>query len=137
MPFLLVFDFAAAGVALLQSGPCTRAILTLVRRTFSPASAAPWLLPPLAPVVHEDVAFQKGVDVHAAKMEIKREVEKMGGRLPAEHGHGTEYVAPKETQARWMAMDPTNVFNPGVGGLSTCSHYQCAHAGSDGDGGGH
>lgn len=91
----------------------------------------------LRAVVHEDVAFKKGVDVHAAKMWMKREVERMGGRLPAEHGHGTEYAAPKETQARWRAMDPTNTFNPGVGGLSTCAHYKCDHAAAHGPGGGH
>ena len=74
-------------------------------------------------VVHEDIAFKPGVDAHAAKMELKHEVEGMGGKLPAEHGHGTEYVAPKETQMRWQAMDPLNVFNPGVGGLSVERRY--------------
>ena len=70
-------------------------------------------------VVHEDIAFAAGVDVHARKMAIKKRVERgCGGRLPAEHGHGTEYVAPEETRRRWQAMDPLNVFNPGVGGLS-------------------
>ena len=45
-------------------------------------------------VVHEDIAFQPGVDAHASKMALKHSVEDMGGKLPAEHGHGTEYVAP-------------------------------------------
>jgi len=74
-------------------------------------------------VVHEDIAFIPGVDAHAAKMALKHEVEGMGGRLPAEHGHGTEYKAPAETRARWQAMDPLNVFNPGVGGLSVERRY--------------
>jgi len=47
----------------------------------------------------------------------------VGGRLPAEHGHGTEYVAPQATRSRWEAMDPLNVFNPGVGGLSVAPRY--------------
>lgn len=68
-------------------------------------------------VVHEDLAFSQGVDAHDAKMALKRQVEGMGGRLPAEHGHGTEYAAPEATRHRWQAMDPLNVFNPGVGGL--------------------
>ena len=43
-------------------------------------------------VVHEDIAFAPAVDdPHAAKMQLKCEVEALGGRLPAGHGHGTEY----------------------------------------------
>eukprot|EP00980_Cylindrotheca_fusiformis_P019323 scaffold6638_cov127-Cylindrotheca_fusiformis.AAC.7 len=76
-------------------------------------------------VVHEDVAFSPGVDVHSAKMELKQSVEhKCGGKLPAEHGHGTEYVAPAETQRRWKKMDPLNVMNPGIGGLSSRHAYK-------------
>ena len=56
-------------------------------------------------------------------MALKHEVERMGGKLPAEHGHGTEYVAPEETRRRWEKMDPLNVFNPGVGGLSVERRY--------------
>jgi D-lactate dehydrogenase len=74
-------------------------------------------------VVHEDVAFESSVDVHARKMDIKHVVEQEGGKLPAEHGHGTEYAAPTQTQSRWMSMDPTNVFNPGVGGTRTEKFY--------------
>lgn len=76
-------------------------------------------------VVHEDLAYEQGVDTHAAKMELKHVVDGIcGGRLPAEHGHGTEYKAPKDTQERWKAMDPLNVMNPGVGGLSTRYRYE-------------
>lgn len=75
-------------------------------------------------VVHEDLAYEAGVDVHSAKMALKKSVEyKSQGKLPAEHGHGTEYHAPEQTQLRWKKMDPLNVFNPGVGGLSTKFRY--------------
>jgi len=75
-------------------------------------------------VVHEDLAFAPGVDVHKQKMVLKKNVEHgCGGKLPAEHGHGTEYHAPKETLKRWQKMDPLNVMNPGVGGLSTKYKY--------------
>ena len=73
--------------------------------------------------MHEDIAFKPGVDAHAAKMDLKHAVEDMGGKLPAEHGHGTEYVAPEATRQRWQEMDPLNVFNPGVGGLSVERRY--------------
>ena len=76
-------------------------------------------------VVHEDIAFPPGVDVHAAKMELKKTVEhNCGGKLPAEHGHGTEYHAPDDTQKRWKKMDPLNVMNPGIGGLSSRYEYK-------------
>jgi D-lactate dehydrogenase len=76
-------------------------------------------------VVHEDLAYAPGVDVHKAKHDLKAIVEsRCRGRLPAEHGHGTEYVAPKETQERWKKMDPLNVLNPGIGGMSPKYKYQ-------------
>jgi D-lactate dehydrogenase len=76
-------------------------------------------------VVHEDLAFAPDVNAHAAKMELKKTVElQSSGKLPAEHGHGTEYHAPPETQKRWQKMDPLNVFNPGVGGLSYKYRYK-------------
>lgn len=76
-------------------------------------------------VVHEDVAFPAGVDAHAVKMQLKKSVEhNCNGKLPAEHGHGTEYHAPPETQNRWKSMDPLNVMNPGVGGLSSKFRYK-------------
>jgi D-lactate dehydrogenase len=76
-------------------------------------------------VVHEDLAFGPGDDIHSIKMQLKKSVEHdCGGKLPAEHGHGTEYHAPHETCERWKGMDPLNVMNPGVGGLSSKYRYQ-------------
>ena len=76
-------------------------------------------------VVHEDIAFALGVDTHSAKMYIKKQVENQcRGKLPAEHGHGIEYQAPTYTQERWMKMDPLNVMNPGIGGLSMNYQYK-------------
>lgn len=74
-------------------------------------------------VVHEDLAYAPGVDIDAAKYALKQVVEReCGGKLPAEHGHGTEYRAPVETQRKWQQLDPLNVLNPGVG--QTSEHYQ-------------
>jgi D-lactate dehydrogenase len=75
-------------------------------------------------VVHEDLAYHADVDVHDAMMRLKLSVEKEGGKLPAEHGHGTEYAAPPDTKARWKAMDPSNAMNPGVGGLGFEPYYK-------------
>jgi len=69
-------------------------------------------------VYHEDLVFGPDIDVEEAKHAIKHAIEEAGGKLPAEHGHGTEYHAAEDTQRRWMAMDPLNVMNPGVGGTT-------------------
>lgn len=75
-------------------------------------------------VYHEDLIYGTDIDVHEAKHEVKHGIEaQAGGRLPAEHGHGTEYKAPKAAQERWMKMDPLNVMNPGVGGTSYNKNY--------------
>lgn len=76
-------------------------------------------------VVHEDIAYEKGTDVEKAKHAFKHAVEHIcHGKLPAEHGHGTEYTAPPASRERWKRMDPLNVFNPGVGGLSHKFQYK-------------
>jgi len=74
-------------------------------------------------VYHEDLTFTPEVEMGPAKLDVKYSVEGVGGRLPAEHGHGTEYVAPRELQERWQRIDPLNVMNPGVGGTSYNKHY--------------
>jgi len=79
-------------------------------------------------VVHEDVAVAAGVDVDSVKKALKKSVEQTcHGRLPAEHGHGCEYVAPSDTRQRWMQMDPMNMLNPGVGGLPSTYRYKTAN----------
>ncbi len=75
-------------------------------------------------VVHEDICFHPNTNVHDVKMKIKKQIENVGGKLPAEHGHGTEYDAPKQTQDRWKKMDRLNVMNPGVGGTSYNESYK-------------
>lgn len=75
-------------------------------------------------VVHEDVAYSAlGGAPEEEKYAVKRAVERLGGRLPAEHGFGTEYVAPPDVCARWERADPGNVMNPGVGGTSPRPRY--------------
>jgi D-lactate dehydrogenase (quinone) len=88
-------------------------------------------------VIHEDLGFDLLISrsssadltdlaqgsVEKYKKAIKKIIESQGGKLPAEHGHGIEYLAPVPTQERWMRMDPSNVMNPGIGGLSEEKHY--------------
>eukprot|EP00957_Ditylum_brightwellii_P211393 15366125-Ditylum_brightwellii.AAC.1 len=100
----------------LTPSPSDKAVIPLKRMRYSHFGCN---------VVHEDLAYDLGVDVHEAKMSLKKSVEKLSkGRLPAEHGHGTEYSAPVDTKERWMKMDPSNVMNPGIGGLSSKKFYK-------------
>ena len=76
-------------------------------------------------VVHEDLAYEANVDIKRAKHMLKDVIEfECSGKLPAEHGHGTEYVAPITTQERWKRIDPLNLFNPGIGGLPSGFRYK-------------
>lgn len=80
----------------------------------------------------EDIVYAPGIDVHAAHLDVKHSIEATGGKLPAEHGHGTEYKAPQDTQERWRRMDPLNVMNPGVGKTSSFRGYSDRPAHLDG-----
>lgn len=79
-------------------------------------------------VVHEDVAYHPAAlpasQIEEEKHRLKHIVEHLGGALPAEHGHGVEYKAPDVALHRLRSMDPTNVFNPGVGCDSTRPFYK-------------
>lgn len=77
-------------------------------------------------VVHEDIAFGGEISekaIEQVKDALVLQLRNLGGAIPAEHGHGTEYEAPDDAKARWMRMDPTNMFNPGIGGMSAEPNY--------------
>lgn len=74
-------------------------------------------------VFHESLVLRNDVDAEEVKKKIKKFIDSSGGKLPAEHGHGTEYAAPHDTQHRWCKMDPTNCMNPGVGQTSRLHNY--------------
>jgi D-lactate dehydrogenase len=76
-------------------------------------------------VYHYDVAI-KGGEREAASLKkgMVNAVEQVGGKLPAEHGFGTEYTAPPGTVARWKEVDPTNMFNPGVGKTTNLPNWK-------------
>lgn len=74
-------------------------------------------------VFHDSILLPLDVDVKKTKKRIAEIIRDAGGKLPAEHGHGTEYEAPMSTVDRWKRMDPTNSMNPGVGHSSCLKHY--------------
>jgi len=47
-----------------------------------------------------------------------------GAEYPAEHNVGHLYAAKPDLAAHYKACDPTNSFNPGIGKMSRCKHYE-------------
>lgn len=69
-------------------------------------------------VLHQDHVAKKGVDPVALKKEMTALLEARGAAIPAEHNYGRLYELPSELEEHFRALDPTNTFNPGLGGTS-------------------
>lgn len=69
-------------------------------------------------VLHQDHVAKKGVDGVKLKKQMKALLEERGAALPAEHNYGRLYPAPASLESHFKKLDPTNMFNPGVGETS-------------------
>jgi D-lactate dehydrogenase len=69
-------------------------------------------------VMHQDYVAKKGVDGEALKAQMKDLLTERGARFPAEHNYGRIYHAPDDLVEHYKELDPTNMFNPGVGETS-------------------
>ncbi|MGO1319626.1 MAG: D-lactate dehydrogenase [Galactobacter sp.] len=69
-------------------------------------------------VMHQDYVAKKGVDGEALKAKMKDLLTQRGARFPAEHNYGRIYHAPEDLVEHYKELDPTNMFNPGVGQTS-------------------
>ena len=78
----------------------------------------------LCHVLHQDYVVRLGVDCDEVRSELLTLVELRGAKYPAEHNFGHAYDAPTSTKNFYEACDPTNTFNPGVGGMSKKKHYR-------------
>ena len=67
-------------------------------------------------VFHHDYIFKKGTDVHAIKALLLKNLDAKGAKYPAEHNVGHMYEADECLQKFYRELDPTNTFNPGIGG---------------------
>jgi len=66
-------------------------------------------------VFHQDYLIRKGADVASVKTRMLARLDARRAEYPAEHNVGHVYKA-KDTLARfYQALDPCNVFNPGIG----------------------
>ena len=137
-----LYRFAAAGAAIryaachrAQSGGIVALDIALPRNTRYWLEALPPRLDAkilkkcyyghfLCHIMHQDYIVRAGEDVDAVKEALLEITRERGARYPAEHNHGHVYEAPKEVKAFYRASDPTNTFNPGVGGMSPLKDYR-------------
>lgn len=69
----------------------------------------------LCHVFHQDYIVAKGTDCAALEQAIHAELDRRGAEYPAEHNVGHHYHAKPALAGHYGALDPCNVFNPGIG----------------------
>ena len=69
-------------------------------------------------VFHNVYVFRKGADLGKIKARMLERLEGKGAKYPAEHNVGHMYVAEPVLKEFYEQLDPTNTFNPGIGGTS-------------------
>ncbi|MDP9836542.1 D-lactate dehydrogenase [Neorhizobium huautlense] len=69
-------------------------------------------------VLHQEYQVKKGEDCEAIKHDILALLKARGAEYPAEHNVGHLYGAAESLKAFYRELDPTNVFNPGIGKTS-------------------
>lgn len=75
-------------------------------------------------VFHQDYLAKKGVNLDALKDRLLELMDARGAEYPAEHNVGHFYVAKPALAAHYRHLDPTNVFNPGLGRTSRLRKWQ-------------
>ncbi|MGU3392048.1 D-lactate dehydrogenase [Sphingomonas sp. M1A8_2b] len=69
-------------------------------------------------VFHQDYIVAKGHDPEALEHRMLELLAARGAEYPAEHNVGHLYAAKPELAAHYYALDPRNIFNPGIGKTS-------------------
>jgi D-lactate dehydrogenase len=77
----------------------------------------------LCHVFHQDYIVKKGHDCVALEHQMWKLLDQRGAEYPAEHNVGHLYEAKPALEAFYRRLDPCNVFNPGIGKTSKCSHW--------------
>ena len=70
----------------------------------------------LCHVFHQDYVVKQGVDANEIKRAILDTLEQRGAKYPAEHNVGHLYKAEQGLADFYKKLDPTDVFNPKIGG---------------------
>jgi len=66
-------------------------------------------------VFHQDYILKKGSDPKKVKADMLALLDSRGAKYPAEHNVGHLYEAESTLQKFYRELDPTNIFNPGIG----------------------
>lgn len=74
-------------------------------------------------VFHQDYIVAKGHCPMALEEKMWALLDGRGAEYPAEHNVGHMYHAKPELVAHYRALDPCNVFNPGIGRISRQAHW--------------
>ena len=74
-------------------------------------------------VMHHDYILKEKISPEIIKKKMLKILDKKGAEYPAEHNVGRHYVAKKQLAEFYRELDPTNTFNPGIGGLPTGRNY--------------
>ena len=74
-------------------------------------------------VMHHDYILESGVSAGKTKGKMLKLLEQKGAEYPAEHNVGRHYEAKQSLADFYRELDPTNSFNPGIGGLPTGRNY--------------
>ena len=69
-------------------------------------------------VLHQNYILKKGVDSEKLKSELLKIYDERGAEYPAEHNVGHEYLAKPSLKKFYKELDPTNIFNAGIGRTS-------------------
>jgi len=69
-------------------------------------------------VFHQDYIVRKGTNLSGFKLKMERMLDTRGAEYPAEHNVGHLYKAKPALVEHYHALDPLNMFNPGIGRTS-------------------
>ena len=68
--------------------------------------------------------LKKGLNAKSLKKQLLETYNKRGAEYPAEHNVGHEYLAKPTLSNFYKTLDPTNSFNPGLGGTSKQKYWK-------------
>lgn len=85
----------------------------------------------LCHVFHQDYIIKTGHDVMDVEHAMWKLLDQRGAEYPAEHNVGHLYNAKPDLENFYQAIDPCNVFNPGIGRTSKCAHWHASPAKGD------
>jgi len=75
-------------------------------------------------VQHQNYILKKGIDSEKLKEKLLKIYDERGAEYPAEHNVGHEYSAKQTLIDFYKKLDPTNIFNPGIGRASKRKYWK-------------